>query len=200
MLEDYKIVLTHDECVSFNIGKNLIGMPVVKKNGTLFENGLLCNICNGIVRNDNTGLWELTFEDNISSVAVESCISIIRNKLPEMNNKETRFSDVVSISEIDKINRMYKVFSNKNSYNNFIEMLNLVKKWHQAKMNGKKHEKLDYNMIVDYHYSDPLILVSNKNGFGYTVLTGKSNNMKTSVIKKHLSWFDFLKDLHVNKI
>lgn len=195
MQKDNRIVLTHAECTSFYTGRNFIGMPVVKKNGTLFENGLLCNICNDIVRNDNTGLWELTFEENISSVAVENCISIVKNKLPEMRNNETRFDDVVSTIQIDNINRMYKVFSNKNSYNNFIEMLNLVKKWHQAKMNGKKHEKLDYNMIVDYHYSDPLILVSNKNGSGYTVLTGKSNNMKTSVIKKHLSWFDFLKDL-----
>lgn len=130
MQKDSRIVLTHAECTSFNTGRNLIGMPVVKKNGTLFKNGLFCNICNGIVRNDNTGLWELTFEENIDPVAVENCISIIRNKLPEMNNKETRFADVVSTIEIDKINRMYKVFSNKNSYNNFIEMLNLVKKWH----------------------------------------------------------------------
>ena len=33
MQKDNKIVLTHAECTSFNTGKNLIGMPVVKKNG-----------------------------------------------------------------------------------------------------------------------------------------------------------------------
>lgn len=77
----------------------------------------------------------------------------------------------------------------------FIISLLIIFALYKIEINGKKHEKLDYNMIVDYHYSDPLILVSDKNGFGFTILTGKSNNMKTSVIKKHLSWFDFLKDL-----
>lgn len=62
--------LVNEDLEHYNLGIIMIGKKVEKRSGRPFKSTLKVNTCTGIVRNEHTNLWALTFEEDCSTVEV----------------------------------------------------------------------------------------------------------------------------------